>query len=265
MPIDQPAFSVDELKRYSRQMYLPQIGYGGQQAIRNAHVAIIGLGGLGSPSSLYLAASGIGRLSLVDFDVVELSNLGRQIAHTSDRIGSNKALSAEKTIKRINPNVQLVTIETALSYHELVTLCRKVDAVLDCSDNFETRYLVNKACKEQCTPLISAAISGFSGQLINFDFRKQGIACYECLYPDRGESVENCQQAGVLSATAGVVGCMQATESIKLISSINPSEPKLILINTLDWQVRSLTLKKDPNCPVCHSCRHSCCDSCYHS
>ena len=247
-------FSVAELKRYSRQIYLPEIAHDGQLAIKQTHACIIGLGGLGSPASLYLAAAGIGKLTLIDFDTVELSNLQRQIIHSSADIGKNKALSAAETLTQLNPHVELHCITDKLNEHQLRRQLKDCQICLDCSDNFSTRYVINRLCKQLQIPLISAAVIGFSGQLIGLDFRHRG-PCYECLYPNRQESGENCQSMGVLSAAAGVLGSMQATEALKVITQLPqepvPQERKLLLIDTLSWQQRSVKFAIDPYCPNC--------------
>lgn len=246
-------FSVDELRRYSRQIYLKELGYTGQAAIRQSHALIIGLGGLGSPASLYLTATGIGKLTLADFDKVELSNLQRQVIHTTQDLNKNKALSASETIQQLNPHVVTEIITEKLNEPTLKRLLNQVDVVLDCSDNFKTRYHINKLCKKQRVPLVSAAVISFQGQLIAFDFRKDNTPCYACLFSDYNEQGLNCNEAGVLGSAAGILGTMQATETLKLLCNLLPEHTQLLILDTLSWQQRLIKFQINPKCQLCNN------------
>ncbi len=242
----------DQLLRYSRQIMLPQLDVSGQQALLDASVLVIGAGGLGCPAALYLAASGVGKLLVNDFDDVELSNLQRQIAHTESDVASSKVESLKCSLQAINSSIEVESIGFRLNEAELCKRVRQVDVVLDCSDNFETRHLINKVCVVARKPLVSGAAIGFDGQVAVFDSRDKSAPCYRCLYPDVLEANVSCAENGVLSPVVGVVGAMQALEAIKLIAGVGVSLTGVLLIfDALKADWRRLKLNKDTKCPVC--------------
>ncbi|MDT8452480.1 MAG: molybdopterin-synthase adenylyltransferase MoeB [Gammaproteobacteria bacterium] len=242
----------DQLLRYSRHIMLPQMGIEGQQALADAHVLIIGLGGLGSPAALYLAGAGVGQLTLVDDDSVELSNLQRQIIHHQHNIGERKVASAKSNLLAINPDIDIVTIDQRLNEAALAEQVQRADIILDASDNFATRFAINRACVQHKKPLVSGAAIQFEGQISVFDSRDSDCPCYSCLYPEQGEDVQTCSESGVLAPVVGVIGSMQALEAIKLICKIGePLYGRLLLFDALSLQWRSMNFKKDPHCPVC--------------
>lgn len=244
----------EQLLRYNRHIMLPQIGFEGQQKLRDAHVLIIGLGGLGSPAALYLATAGIGKLTLVDDDEVELSNLQRQIIHRQQNIGEKKVASAKSNLLAINDEVDIVTIDHRLDESSLTQQIQLADVVLDASDNFDTRFTINRACVEQKKPLVSGAAIQFEGQISVFDSRDELCPCYSCLYPEKGEENLTCSGNGILAPVVGIIGSMQALEAIKLICHIGePLYGRLLLFDALLLQWRSMNLKKDPDCQVCGS------------
>lgn len=240
-----------QLLRYSRQIMLPQLDYEGQKKLLTAKVLIIGLGGLGSPVAMYLAAAGIGELRLCDFDEVDLSNLQRQIAHTTERVGQSKVLSAAVAIQQLNPEIELVTLSERLSESQLTSQVAKVDLVIDASDNFETRFAVNAACVKQQTPLISGAVIRFEGQVTTI---VPGGPCYRCLYQDDDDTTpERCSETGVLAPLPGIIGSIQATEALKQIAGIGkPLQGKLLLMDALTMEWRTLRYRRDSSCPVCN-------------
>lgn len=241
-----------QLLRYSRQIMLPQVDFGGQQRLLDARVLIIGLGGLGSPAAMYLAAAGVGHLRLSDFDRVDLSNLQRQIAHDTGAIGANKAASARQTVLRLNPEVRVEVIDHRLENEELEQEIAACDVVLDCSDNFATRFQINAACVKTKTPLVCGAAIRFEGQISVFTPGIGESPCYNCLYADLGELAESCVGSGVIAPLPGIVGSMQALEAIKLILKLgDPLCGRLLLLDALSMEWRSLRLRKNPNCPTC--------------
>ena len=243
--------NVDDLLRYSRQIMLPSIGIEGQEKLLNSHVLIIGLGGLGSPVAMYLSAAGVGRMTLVDFDKVDLSNLQRQIAHTTESIGTAKVESARTSAQQINPGCQVETIDQLLDETELKALVKQVDLVLDCTDNFNTRFAINDACVATRTPLVSGAAIRMEGQVSVFLNDGTG-PCYRCLYKDEGELDMRCSENGVLAPVVGIIGSIQATEAIKVLTGIGETlHGRLLLLDAQHMEWRSLKLKKDPACPVC--------------
>ena len=243
-----------QLLRYSRQILLPQIGYEGQQRLLAARVLIIGVGGLGSPVAMYLAASGVGQLVLVDYDRVELSNLQRQIAHTTDRLGVDKVTSAQYTLAALNPEVQVTAIAGQLDPEALVEQVQLADAVVDCSDNFATRFALNRGCVANKTPLISGAAIRLEGQVAVFRPERADSPCYRCLYKDMDELGESCSQTGVLAPLVGIIGSIQATETIKVLLDIGETlTGRLLVLDALSMEWRSIKLRKDPDCPVCGS------------
>jgi adenylyltransferase/sulfurtransferase len=243
----------EQLLRYSRQIMLPQIGIEGQERLLDARVLIIGLGGLGSPAAMYLAAAGVGTLVLVDFDRVDLTNLQRQIIHGTDRIGSLKVESARETLLGLNPECRIEILPKALEDDELVSQVAEVDLVLDGSDNFTTRFAVNDACFSNGKPLVSGAAIRMEGQVGVFS-GDPGGPCYRCLYGGGGELDESCSENGVLSPLVGIIGSVQAMEAIKVITGAGtPLTGRLLLLDALHMEWRSLKLKADPACPVCQN------------
>ena len=242
----------DQLLRYSRQILLPQIDIVGQQKLLNSHVLIIGLGGLGSPVSMYLAAAGVGTLTLVDDDQVELSNLQRQIVHGQQDIGRSKVDSAADTLKEINNEVTLELFDERLEGEDLEQAIKAADVVVDCSDNFATRFLLNQVTQRCRTPLISGAAIRMEGQVTVYDSRQQDTACYRCLYEESGELQQTCSESGVLSPLLGIIGGVQAVETVKMITEIGENlSGRLLILDALSMSWREIKLRQDPNCPVC--------------
>ena len=243
----------EQFRRYSRHILLEEIDEAGQNRLINSHALILGLGGLGSSAAMYLASSGVGTLSLCDFDNVDLSNLQRQIIHSTESIGQSKVASAKKRLLKLNPNNQIHCIDKRLDETGLKQLIEKVDIVLDASDNFPTRYLLNKLCVETQTPLISGAAIRFEGHVTTFT-QTAGTACYNCLYPENNEHNEGdtCDQLGVLAPLTGVIGSLQAAEAIKTLAQCGqPLSGRLLTINLFNMQSRTLNFRQDPNCPIC--------------
>ncbi|HIJ22253.1 MAG: molybdopterin-synthase adenylyltransferase MoeB [Gammaproteobacteria bacterium] len=244
--------SDETLLRYSRQIMLPQVGVEGQEKLLNAHLLIIGMGGLGAPAAIYLAAAGVGHITLVDFDKVDLSNLQRQIVHTTADIGRPKVESAQDTLHNLNPEIEITAINKQLSEQEMGTEIAKVDLVLDCSDNFTTRFSVNRLCVTHQKPLVSGAAIRMEGQISVFRPDLEDEPCYQCLYKGGDELDESCTQSGVLAPLVGIIGSMQALEAMKIIMEIGQGlNGKLMLLDTLTMEWRTLKLRKDPQCPVC--------------
>jgi len=241
-----------QLLRYSRQILLPQVGIDGQQKLLAARVLIIGVGGLGSPVAMYLAASGVGHLVLVDHDKVELSNLQRQIVHTTEQLGLNKVASAKRALAALNPEVEVTTIAGQLDPQALVEQVQLADAVVDCSDNFATRFALNRVCVANKTPLISGAAIRLEGQVTVFRPEYADSPCYRCLYKDMDELAESCSQTGVLAPLVGIIGSIQATETLKVLLNIGETlTGRLLVLDALSMDWRSIKLRKDPDCPVC--------------
>lgn len=241
-----------QLLRYSRQILLPQIDMEGQQALLNAKVLIVGAGGLGCPAAMYLASAGVGCLTLYDDDQVELSNLQRQIAHHTADIGTAKVISSQSTLKNLNPEIKVTAVQARLQGETLQNEVLNADVVLDCSDNFTTRFLLNRACVQHKTPLVSGAAIRFEGQVSVFDKRQADSPCYNCLYQDNGEEQVNCATHGVVSPIVGIVGSIQAMEAIKLIIGIGDNlMGRLLVIDGLSMEFNSLRLKKNPLCQTC--------------
>ncbi len=242
-----------QLQRYARHILLNEIGIEGQQRILESNVLIIGLGGLGSPAALYLAASGAGKLTLCDHDHVDLGNLQRQIAHRTSTIGLPKVSSASMAISEINPETVCVQITHRAEDSLLDNLVPQADVVLDCSDNFATRYAINRACLVHKKPLVSGAAIQFSGQAAVYDFRDQDAACYNCLFPEDSEAAEvRCATSGVFSPLAGMIGSIQASEALKLLANIERGlSGKLLTVDALDMVIRQSRFQKDPDCKVC--------------
>lgn len=243
----------DQLLRYSRHILLDEIGIEGQARLLAAHALVVGAGGLGSPVALYLGTAGVGRITLVDDDTVDLTNLQRQIAHSLGRVGSPKAESAKDAVAAINPDVQVDAVNRRADAGWLATAVAGADVVVDCSDNFATRHAVNRACVRQRTPLVSGAAIRFDGQLTVFDPRRTDAPCYHCLFPE-GEDVEEvrCAVMGVFAPLTGIIGAMQAAEALKLISGAGePAVGRLLLLDGLAMEWRSVKFGKDPDCAVC--------------
>ena len=258
VPRDPHALNEElQWRRYGRQMLLPEIGEQGQARLQQSRVLIVGLGGLGSPAALYLAAAGVGHLYLSDGDKLEVSNLQRQILYTSNELNANKAMLASKRLKLLNPQVQLTPLP-ALDADNWQSLMRSegvpVDLVLDASDNMATRQLINRACVQMGIPLLSAAATGWQGQLLLLDLRQQNspAGCYHCLYPTRSEPGQNCRNAGILGPVVGIMGTHQALEAIKFLVGIASSAlGGLQQFDGLSGRWQRLQLVADPACPVC--------------
>ncbi|VAV89045.1 Molybdopterin-synthase adenylyltransferase [hydrothermal vent metagenome] len=242
----------DQLDRYARHIILKQVGGAGQQKLLSSKVLVIGAGGLGSPLILYLAAAGVGTIGVIDDDLVSLSNLQRQILHTTDQIGNLKTDSARHMVNRINPDVDLITISERLSPDNAESIIGDYDIVADGCDNFETRFVVNDACLKLKKPFVSAALSQFDGQVSTFKGYEPDKPCYRCLIPDHPGDVGNCAEAGILGAVAGVVGSLQAVEVLKELLELGDSlAGKLLLYDALGTTSRTIKLPKDPGCKAC--------------
>ena len=247
----------NQLLRYSRHILLPKIGYEGQEKLTQSHALIVGAGGLGSPAALYCAASGVGKLTICDFDIVDLTNLQRQIIHTTQSVGINKAVSAQQTIYEINPEVVVQTIQQKYSEADFKVLVETVDVVIDCSDNFTTRYTLNRVCLQLKKPLVSGAAIGFEGQISVFDFRDENSPCYNCLFPDLNNAGAEdadlrCATNGVFAPLVGMIGTTQAAEALKLLMGIGESlQGRLLLLDALSMEWRTIKLARDLACAVC--------------
>ena len=241
------------LLRYSRHILLPQIGIEGQEKLQAARALIVGAGGLGSPAALYLASAGIGTLALADGDTVDLTNLQRQILHRTAAIGQPKVISGMASLAEINPQCQVVPLQERLAGQRLAAEVAAADVVLDCSDNFATRHAVNRACVTLRKPLVSGAAVRFDGQVAVFDSRYDDAPCYHCLFPE-AEDVEEvrCATMGVFAPLVGIIGSMQAAEALKLVIGCgNPLIGRLLLLDGLAMEWRSIAVPRDPACPVC--------------
>ena len=241
-----------ELLRYSKQIMLPQIDVEGQQKIIDSTMLIIGMGGLGSPTALYLAAAGVGHIVIADFDQVELSNLQRQIIHNTSDIGDDKVNSAKAKLLELNPNITVTVANEIMHSDNLAFLIKDVDIVLDGTDNFESRFEINKACVECHKPLISAAVIRFEGQISVFKGYEVGQPCYQCLYSEQGDGRESCVENGVLAPVAGLVGTIQALQAIKVLLDLGEQLcGELLLIDGLDLSFRKVKIAKDSECSIC--------------
>ena len=245
--------SDEELLRYSRQILMPAFDVAGQRRLKAAHVLVVGAGGLGCPVALYLGAAGIGRLTLVDDDVVELANLQRQVAFIQDDLGQSKAEVLAARVRRINPGIEVRAHPVRLDGPALTEAVAAADlGVVDCSDNFATRFALNRACVGARVPLVSGAAIRGEGQLSVFDVRLAHSPCYHCLYPEQGNEDLTCSEAGVIAPVVGLVGSAQAMEAIKVISGVGePLVGRLLLLDAWRMQWREMALTPDPGCPVC--------------
>jgi molybdopterin-synthase adenylyltransferase len=241
-----------ELLRYSRHILLNEIGVEGQQRIREASMLVIGAGGLGSPAAFYLASAGVARITLVDGDTVDLTNLQRQILHTTARIGVPKAVSGQATLGAINSDVDVVPVATRADADALATLVASASVVLDCSDNFETRHALNRACVAHGKPLVSGAAIRFDGQVAVFDLRHARSPCYACLFPPGDGEDELCAIMGVFAPLTGIIGTTQAAEALKLAAGIGESlDGRLLMLDALAMNWHTVRVRRDPACPVC--------------
>jgi molybdopterin/thiamine biosynthesis adenylyltransferase len=243
----------DQLLRYSRHILLDEIGIDGQQRWLDARALVVGAGGLGSPVALYLAASGVGQITLCDPDVVDLTNLQRQIIHRTDAIGQAKVVSARDTLAGINPGTRVEVVQERVSGDQLDALVRDADIVLDCCDNFATRHAVNRACVKHGRPLVSGAGIRFDGQVAVFDPRDAESPCYHCLFPETGNLEEmRCAVMGVFAPLVGIIGAVQAAEALKVLAGIGESlEGRLLMLDAMAMQWRSVRVRRDPACSVC--------------
>lgn len=242
-----------QLLRYSRHILLPEIGIEGQQKLLDAHALIIGAGGLGCPAALFLAASGVGTITLCDGDTVDLTNLQRQILHRTSAIGMSKTASAQAALAEVNPEVRVIALNQRADEPQLLELAAKADVILDCSDNFATRYALNRACVQLGKPLVSGAATRFDGQVTVFDLRHAHSPCYHCLYPEQAETEETrCAVMGVFAPLVGIIGSLQAAEALKLLLEAGTSLcGKLLVMDALHMELRTVKLSKDKACPVC--------------
>jgi adenylyltransferase/sulfurtransferase len=242
----------NQLLRYSRQIMLPQVDIEGQQKLLAASVLIVGAGGLGSPAAMYLAAAGVGNIVIYDNDVVDLSNLQRQIAHHTPDIGTDKVISTRQTLSQLNPDVEIRAVKQRLDGEQLESEVMQADVVLDCSDNFSTRFAINNACVRHRTPLVSGAAIRFEGQVTVFTPGQNNSPCYNCLYSSDGEELQNCATNGVIAPITGIIGSIQALEAMKLIMKIGDAlTGRLLLLDGLTMEWNTMKLRKNPNCPTC--------------
>ena len=261
---DLPQLTADELRRYGRHLVLPQVGTTGQQNLKASKVLLVGAGGLGSPAALYLAAAGVGTLGLVDFDVVDITNLQRQIIHGTKDIGRPKLDSASDRIRDINPHVHVVQYDTALTSANALEIARDYDVIVDGTDNFPTRYLVNDASVWHTIPVVHGSIYRFDGQVTVFKPRMPGSAigagaeeggpCYRCLFPQPPppELAPSCAEGGVLGVLPGIIGSLQASETLKLLIGAGDSlQGRLLLFDALATTFDEVSVRRDPDCPVC--------------
>ena len=244
-----------QLLRYSRHILLDEIGIDGQNKLLAAHALVIGAGGLGSPVALYLASAGVGKITLVDHDVVDLTNLQRQIVHTTSRVGLHKAESAKQSLAQINPDTEVITVCHRADAAMLASLVADASVVLDCTDNFATRHAINKACVAAGVPLVSGAAIRMDGQVAVFDPRSGSTPCYACLFPpDQHFEEEQCSTMGVFAPLVGIIGTMQAAEALKLIVGVGESLAQRLLLldaKTMEWT--SIRTKRNDDCAVCSS------------
>lgn len=253
LPIDIPkAFSSEQRRRYSRHFLLPEVGEAGQRALLDAKILLVGAGGLGSPAGLYLAAAGVGTLGIIDDDVVDDSNLQRQVLHSTERIGMTKVESARQTITALNPDVKVIGHEVRLNKENVLDIFAGYDIIVDGTDNFASRYLINDACVLLGKPNVHGSIFRFEGQATVFNYNDG--PCYRCLFPDPPppELAPNCAEAGVLGALPGTVGLIQATEALKIVLGIGTTlSGRLMMYDALEMEFREMKLRRDPACPIC--------------
>lgn len=244
--------SDDELLRYSRQILMPKFDVAGQAALKSARVLVIGAGGLGCPVALYLGSAGVGQLTLVDDDNIELANLQRQIGFEQSELGQSKAEALASRVQRINPSISVSALNQRLDGDELTRLVAESSLVVDCCDNFQTRFAVNRACVAARVPLVSGAAIRGEGQLSVFDPRDEASPCYHCLYPEQGNEDLTCSEAGVIAPLVGMIGSAQAMEAIKVISGVGtPLVGRLLILDAWQMAWREMKLARDPECPVC--------------
>ena len=242
----------EQLLRFSRQIMLPTMDVAGQQELVDATVLIVGMGGLGCPAAMYLSAAGVGHLIIADDDTVEISNLQRQIAHEQSNLGESKVSSAETTLKGLNPDVRITQINNRLEGDLLEKVVVSADVVVDASDNFNTRFAVNQSCLKNKKPLVSGAAIRMEGQIAVFDSGNPESPCYQCLYSECGDDDASCSQNGVMAPLVGIIGSVQAMETIKLITGIgNSLVGRLLLLDATAMQWREMKLPRDPSCPAC--------------
>jgi molybdopterin/thiamine biosynthesis adenylyltransferase len=256
---DDDGLSDDDLLRYSRHILLEELGVEGQRRLLGSHALVIGAGGLGSPVLLYLGTAGVGRITVVDHDTVDLTNLQRQIAHTLDRVGQPKVESAARSIAAINPTVRVRALRERVDGERLAELVRDADVVIDCSDNFATRHAVNRACVAHGKPLVSGAAIGFDGQISVYDTRAVEAPCYACLFPPEAAFEEvRCATMGVFAPLVGIIGTMQAAEALKLLAGVGSSlagRLQMLDARTMEWN--EVRLGRQAGCPVCSTSRSS--------
>ena len=245
----------DQLLRYSRHILLPEVGIEGQERLLSARALIVGAGGLGSPAAMYLASGGVGHITLADGDSVDLTNLQRQILHTTASVGRAKAYSGKDTLTQLNPEVEVAAVSERLEGERLAEIIASVDVVLDCCDNFATRHAVNRACVKHRKPLVSGAAVRFDGQVSVYDLRQEDAPCYNCLFPEDTEAEETrCAVMGVFAPLTGIIGTVQAAEALKLLCGAGETlNGRLLLLDGLRMEWRSIKLSKDPACKVCSS------------
>lgn len=242
----------EQLLRFSRQIMLPTMDVAGQQELVDATVLIVGMGGLGCPAAMYLSAAGVGHLIIADDDTVEITNLQRQIAHEQSNLGESKVSSAETTLKGLNPDVRITQINNRLEGDLLEKVVVSADVVVDASDNFSTRFAVNQSCLKNKKPLVSGAAIRMEGQIAVFDSGNPESPCYQCLYSECGDDDASCSQNGVMAPLVGIIGSVQAMETIKLITGIgNSLVGRLLLLDATAMQWREMKLPRDPSCPAC--------------
>ncbi|MEC4722615.1 molybdopterin-synthase adenylyltransferase MoeB [Noviherbaspirillum sp. CPCC 100848] len=243
----------NQLLRYSRHILLDDIGIEGQERLLAGHALVIGAGGLGSPAAFYLASAGIGRITLVDNDSVDLTNLQRQILHTTERVGQPKVQSGRQTLAQINPEVEVIALAERIEGERLSELVGQATVVLDCSDNFATRHAVNRACVEHRVPLVSGAAIRFDGQISVFDTRRDDAPCYACLFPPDQQFEEVlCSTMGVFAPLVGIIGTMQAAEALKVVAGIGePLAGRLLLLDARSMEWSSIRVTRSASCPVC--------------
>ena len=246
--------SDDELLRYSRQILMPKFDIAGQEKLKAARVLVIGAGGLGCPVALYLGAAGVGELTLVDDDDIELANLQRQIGFEQGQLAQSKAEALADRVRRINPMISVNAMNQRLEGEALTRQVTGVSLVVDCSDNFNTRFALNRACLAARVPLISGAAIRGEGQLSVFDSRLESSPCYHCLYPEQGNEDLTCSEAGVIAPLVGMIGSAQAMEAIKVLSGVGrPLVGRLLILDAWEMQWREMKLARDPECPACAS------------